>query len=227
MLIICPPDAKINWEEMIATYGIKAIIITYSTLAGKSGILSHPYLIQYGDKEYRATSELTELIKQKVLVVFDESQVAKNTKALACKACHAISKEVIRMNNGSRIMALSATPVDKEIYVESICKLTGIITADSLSYYNKSHKTNELQGYNEIYNFCYKLNPMKAKELYPKTLRAAAIKDSTFQLFVQILKARIAFTMPKPIINAKLNCKTMFYKMDTGDLNNLNRDCKN
>jgi hypothetical protein len=223
MLIICPPDARINWEELIAHYGISATIITYAALAGKSGIMSHPYLVQSADKKYYATPALSELIKKKVLIVFDESQVAKNTKSLTSKACHALTKEVIKCNNGSRVLTLSATPVDKEIYIESVCKLTGIITAETLFHYDPGHRDYHMKGYgyDQLYEFCYKINPARTKELYPQALKASTIRDSAFKLFVEIAKHKMAFTMPNPVINAKLVTMTMFYKMQHDDLAHL------
>lgn len=223
LLVICPAGAKAMWEEVTTEYGIPCIVISYSILAGRGDKTNHPYLVKR-DGIYYPTPALTELLGKKVLVVYDESQDAKNPKANVTKACHTITKEVIRVNNGSRIILLSATPVDKEDFVESVLKLTGIITADELFHYDLGHREYQMAGYGyqQLYNYCYIKNPKVSTSLYPGTLKAKNIRKSMFDLYVKIVKSQIVFSMPKPIINAKFIAKSRFYRMNQEDLNKMN-----
>lgn len=213
LLVICPAQAVPMWESDTAKHGIKAVVMSYSILAGKLETINHPYLIKK-DGNYYPTPILTDLIKSKILVVFDESQDVKNPKAYQTMACHTITKEIIRVNNGSRIVLLSATPVDKEDLVESILKLTGIITSDELFHFGRRENQTSGYGYSQLYSYCYKKNPELAKQFYPAVMKAANIRKSMYNLYTHIVKPQIVFSMPKPIINFAFKAKSTFYSLD-------------
>lgn len=222
MLCIVPAGSIIMWKEELSSHVIEHEIFSYSVIAGKNGKMNHPYLIKHDD-EYFPTEALTNLIKRRILVVYDESQDVKNPKSNRTRACHAIAKEVVRVNNGSRLVSLSATPVDKEDYVESIIKLNGIITTNELFKYNPGLKEYQMAGYGyeQLFTYCLRLNPKLTHELYPKPLSAKMIRYSMFELYTQIVKYEIAFAMPKPLIDYKFNAYNKHYKLELDDLDRM------
>ena len=214
LFVICPDEA--TWREYTEENNINAIIISYSKLIIKGKESSHGYLRKTFEGKYQVTEKFMDLLKTtQILLVYDESQYAKNAKNKTCSACHELSKAVVAINNGSRILALSATPADKEEFVESIIKLLGIISAEKLFRYELGKKTYNMDGYGyeQLYSFCHKINPTLAFKLRPLKLSAGSIKKSMYNLYTQIVVPTIGFTMPRPPINAKFIGMNKFYKM--------------
>lgn len=222
MLIVCPANTVIMWEERTAEFGIKSIVLSYSKLIGKKGKINHGLLVKQLENYY-GTEQLRVILRKKILLVFDESQDTKNHKSYTAKACHTLVKELIKINNGSRVLLLSATPTDKEIYVESMLKLTGIITTDELFHYNTGTKRYQLAGYgyDQLYNFCNKLNPVLTAKLYPTVLKAGSLRHSMYEMYTQIVKHHIAFSMASPNIPHKFNPMSKFYNISYDDLQSM------
>src|SRR5206468_6456798 len=217
LFAVVPAGAVDTWKEMLQDLSIEHTIISYSSLVRSK----HDYLIRDNGKFY-ATNVFRKLVDKKMLLVFDENQFAKNPKSLNCKACHALAKEVVRVNNGSRISLDSATPVDMEPFVESVLKLAGVITMDDLFVYNPGNKTYDLQGYAQLVQYCNQLNPKLTADLQHTYMKAGTIRSSMYQLYVQIAKYGFVYTMPKPIINSKFYGTSTFMMMDPVDLKKLN-----
>ena len=213
--IICPANAISTWEDYVKQFNIKAIILSYNMLIGKGKSIKHNYLRRTFDNKYEATDEFKRLVNGKMLLVFDESQRAKNPKSVTCQACHTLSNVIVKTNNGSRILALSATPIDVKPFVESIIKLLGIITVDKLFIYELGKKNYIMDGYGyeQLYNFCYKINPKLASEFRPTSISATLIKESMYLLYTNIVVPTIGFTMTRPIIKSKFVGINKFFKM--------------
>ena len=218
LVVICPAGTINTWMEDTEKYGIDLIVLSYSVIASKHNKLSHPYLTKNND-EYFATEELTKLIQQKILLVFDESHDVKNPKSNCTKACHAMVKELVKVNNGSRTLLLSATPLDKEIYVESVLKLLGIINCNELYHYELGKRIYFMRGYGyeQVYNYAYQRNKVLAQKLYPVILKSKNILESLFNLYVKIIKFEVGYSMSSPIIDAKNISENHFYKLDPND----------
>jgi len=216
LFIICPANAISTWEDYVKIYNIDAIILSYNMLIGKGKSIKHDYLRRTFDNKYVATEEFQKLVNSKILLIFDESQKAKNPKSVTCQACHCLSNVIVKTNNGSRILALSATPIDVKPFVESIIKLLGMITADKLFVYELGKKNYIMEGYGyeQLYSFCYKINPTLATQLRPKSMSAGFIRESMYKLYTNIVVPTIGFTMPRPPIKSKFIGMNKFYKME-------------
>ncbi|HLX52745.1 MAG TPA: SNF2-related protein, partial [Aquella sp.] len=215
LFVLCPANAVLMWEEKTSEYQIPAIIISYRSLIGKGDTISHKYLIKQNGI-YHTTPDLIKLINNQILLVLDESQETKNSKSNTFKACHAIVKEVTRINNASRILLLSATPVDKEDYVESIVKLLGIITVDDLYRYDKGSRNHHIHGlgFDQLYNFCMRLNPVLTRKLYPNNINAGSVRHAIYEMYTQIVKGHLAFSMPNPNLGFKFHGYSRYYNLE-------------
>ncbi len=189
--VISTPSSLISWENECGKYGVTDFIgITYQRLRGSKGNINHEYLAYYNDKYY-PTSALQELIRNGTMFIFDEVQLAKNPKTGIMKACHAITKEVVRMNTTSRVAILSATPYDKVQFSESILKIAGIVTHDQMYYYDRSERKYVLEGYglHQLIGWCDKISYDKTNSLLTaKKITKKVIINMCHTLFTGVIK---------------------------------------
>ncbi len=225
LFIVCPANAVSTWEEYVSKYNIQAIIISYNKLIIKGKQSNNAFLCKTYDKKYEVTNKFKELLKSQILLIFDESQHAKNPINVTCKACHILANAVKDANNGSRILLLSATPVDIQPFVESILKLMGIITTEKLYRFEPGKKTFVMNGYGyeELYRFCYDINPKLAIELRPKKLSASSIKESMYKLYTEVVNPTLGFTMSRPNIKAKFTGINKSYKASDDETTRINK----
>lgn len=224
MFIVAPANACYMWEEETAKYKIESTVISYGVLIGRNNKFSHPFLEKIND-EYSATKEFDNLVTRRILLVFDESQDSKNFKTSTCKACHALSNRVVSINNGSKIMLLSGTLVDKEEFIESVLKLTGIIRSNLLFKHNIGKREYQFDGmgYQQLMDYCYKLNPEETRKYRQDKIKinSKLIKQNMYKLFVDVIRPNLGVTMPPCKMNAKLITISKFYKLNDIDSKKL------
>ena len=231
LLVICPKNVELQWHEEAARFGAKIITISYSMIGGKSNKINHPYLSIHNG-QYMVTNEFIQLLSTRIVLVFDEAQEIKNPKSQRSEACQILSKEIVRINNGSRIAILSNTPFDKEIFVESIIKIMGIVTTKLLFFYNVGIKDYQIDGYGykQFIDYCSIINPSLTKKLIPHKLKSSTIKKSIYEMYVQIIKPKLVVSTPDFKISSKFIPKIKYYKLDPISLEKFNKginDLKN
>jgi hypothetical protein len=215
LFVVGPANIETKWvEEEAKKYGVNIIFISYTKLAGRAGKINHPY-IDCIDEEFYASDTFKNIVTGRVMLVFDECQATKNSTAACSRACFALSREVRRQNNGSRIMALSATPFDKAELAESVVKLLGIVKQKELFFYNVGLNEYITKGYGfeELIEYCNRINPKLTEQLTPYPINAKAVRLAIFDMFIEVLKPRLVYSMPKPIIDAKFTAEARYCQL--------------
>ena len=216
-----PANIEITgWGKEMKKYNMSYIFLSYTKL-GLLEVYTHPY-VRVVNGKYEVTDAFKELIKRRILFIMDESQNTKNDDSKSTNACYAMCAAIRAANNGSRIVMLSATPFDKEEQIETYFKMMGVMTAHDLFYFNLGYKEYYLDGYgySQIVDYCRKINPTITAELElsRSELSAKAIRHAVFEMFVQIIKPKYSFAMPKPKIEAKFIPRSIYYKVLPADL---------
>ena len=223
LFVVGPANIGPNWEEECTKYGVKLTFISYSLLAGKSGVMNHPYInVHNGD--YYASETFKQHVASGILLVYDECQSVKKITSISSQVCYALSYEVKRQNQRSRIILSSGTPFDKEIFAESMFKLMAIIRQKELFFYNVGYNEYQMDGYGyeEAENYCNQIDPVLTAACYPARINAKQIRMSLYNLFVNVVKQRSIFTMPRPKINAKFIPVAGYYTLEEPALSELN-----
>ena len=220
ILVIAIKSAMDMWKRETEKYNIPLLgVITFQTLRGndRSGC-NHPYLTRENG-EYHPTSELMELIKSKILIVFDETHKLKNPGTAQSRAGHCLVKEVVRQNSGSRVALLSATPIDKPEHIEPFCKLAGIVTRDKM-YEFPSRNNPVLLGMKQVVNKCMEINPDETNRIANNVSSAdkSQMQSILYNLYIKVLRDQITSSMPKLIIDAEQDLANGFYKMLPDDI---------
>ena len=216
-----PANVEITgWDKEMKKYNMNYIFLSYTKL-GLLEVYTHPY-VRVVNGKYEVTDAFKELIKRRILFIMDESQDTKNDNSKSTNACYAMCAAIRAANNGSRIVTLSATPFDKEEQIETYFKMMGVMTAHDLFYFNLGYKEYYLDGYgySQIVDYCRKIDPVTTAnlELRNSELSAAAIRHAVFEMFVQIIKPKYSFAMPRPKIEAKFIPRSMYYKVPQNEL---------
>ena len=224
VLVVAPLNVTTMWVDVAKKYGVKVIeSLSYRKLGGceRSGC-NHDYLVRMSDTFY-PSQLFTNLLQQKMLLVFDEVQNLKTAGTYQLAAAHCMVKEVIRVNSGSRVIALSADPCDKKEHIESLCKVLGIITYDELYIYNRSTKEYLLTGLKQLYGRCDTIDLTKAKEIYSDVrIRRGNVAEVTYELFVNVLKPSISSAMSviqNNVVNQDI--KNGYFAMTPEDLEEM------
>ena len=218
LFVLGPANIEENWQKECKKYDAKLTFVSYSKLArGNSGF------VRQIEKSMAPTQQLIDLIKSRVLVIYDEAQDVKNPKALCFAACNEISKLVISLNCGSRIAILSATLIDEVKFAESTFKLTGIISKKELFYFNPGDKRYTLKGYgyNEALEYCAKLDPVATSKCIPQWYNSKQIKKALYDLLVNVIMPNMSYMMRRPQIKAQFKPILGYYKMEPQDEDNL------
>ena len=221
ILVFAPLILVQMWLDIGKEYGIRIIdALSYRKLGGteKSGC-NHPYLYRYGD-DYYPTPYFTQLVNSGILLVFDEVQNLKTEDTNQAVAAHAMVKEVVRLNSGSRVGLLSRTPIDKNTHVESLVKNLGIVTSDNLYNYDRSRKFYELTGMKELYAKCDSLDYHKSQSIHSGVkITRKNVTDIVYELYTQVLKPFMSSAMPKlDNKDVSQDIKNGYYVMTPEDL---------
>ena len=230
IFVVGPPAVLDNWNEKTTKYGFTNYVgISYHSLRGNSVDLNHPWLTRYEDMYY-PTEYLRSYIRAGTLFVFDEIQFAKNAKSITNKACHAIVREIVKLNTKSRVALLSATPYDKPIFSESIVKMLGIVSRTKMYEYDQKSREYILESYGmiEMIDWCRRMDPEKTALIMYKfpTINRKSIGPLCQELFTTVLRDNYVSVII-PDYPTKLFAKNGYYKMSptaTKRINELSND---
>lgn len=231
LLIVCPPTANGAWRRIEKDHGVKIIdILSYNSLRGTEQHPPRHGLLKRTDIEHEhkkittftPTPDLMDLIKEGILVVFDEAQNLKN-KTAQTKAAIAITNAIIKANGGffgkgtkSRFAYLSGSPFDKEEHAENVLRFMGLIQHHNLYWVDPKSKEVVLKGIEELLSACRVMNKAKTDELRAevKTFNKTTSRSLCYKLFVEVVKPFVVSEMPPLKINHALNVSDAYYMLD-------------
>ena len=211
LLVFGPANIKNNWKCECEKYGAQATFISYQTLARGNTA----YVKKVGDTMV-PTHYLRDTIASRVMVVYDEAQDIKSKTSMSMQACHVISQEITKANNGSRIIILSATLFDKEEHSESALKYMGIINSKELLFYNVGTGEYVLKGYGymEAIEYCKSINPKMVEDCKANYINIKNVRNSLFKMIAKIVAPSFSHSMPRPPIIATFHPRIGYFNME-------------
>lgn len=227
--IVCPLSIIDVWKQECATYGIPIkFAISYQSLRGtKSSAPKHGLLDRLGD-QFKATDKFKMMVKKGLLLVFDEVHNLKNATS-QLQSAHCLVKQLVKLNCGSRVALLSATPCDKPAHISSLLKILGIIEHDDLYEYDMSKQEYTLLGMQEIIDKCATLSKLITHQIVGSiVLTRQTMPHISYELFIRVIKPRVCSAMePVSIVvvpgkeDVIKECKNGYYEMMDKDVETL------
>lgn len=223
--VVGPLSVLSMWEEMSDYYGIRlGFVISYQKLAGTKTNGCNNLLLHREQDIFSPTKYLEDLIKEGTLFIFDEAHYLKNSDTAQLNAGHCITKTVRKMNCGSRIGLLTATPCDKKEHVQSLLKMLGIIYSTDLYNYDKRKDKYSPVGIKELYDYGKTIDSQMTDDIYaPISLNRTSVNKLCHDMYMGIIKKHMVSSMKKPIINIEKDAKNGFYEMSRKDIELIHR----
>lgn len=232
VVVICPLSIMGAWKTKCQEYNLPLKdILTYQKLRGtirqksKMTTLNHKLLTCDEEGAYHSTDYFQELVRQGILLVFDEIVYIKNQTA-QLSAAFALVQGLMKEQSSSRIALLSALPGESDTNVESILKMLGIIKHDKLYHYNPKTYAYELLGMNDVITKCRELNPQETDRLVKNIIiNKHTIYPLCLNLFSSILKHEYLSSMTKTF-SLCADIKNGFYNISTQNMEILSHGLK-
>ena len=205
VFIVCPASTQGMWKKLTSEYGVSVeVIISYESLRGRSNKLNHSYLTRGGTKKdpfFHASSKMKTLIdgngidNEGILVIYDEAQKMKNLKTTTVKAAHGLSNEIAKAFNSrgstkSRIMLLTASPLEKIEHSYPLMLAMGLSDSMSVSTYDPSKGDHDLRGFKQIYDTCISLDEditVNVADSITASSKIKHIRNICFELFAEVI----------------------------------------
>lgn len=218
MLVFGPTQLKEPWEAEARRQGIHLEFFNYTRLSNAN----FPYTTKDYEGNIVATHTFRTLLNSNVLIVFDEVANLKNASSSRTANAHAMIRALLESKSGSRVIALSATPIDKEEQTGELMKSVGIVKQTELYYYDKSTREYYATGINDMIDFANTINAALTQQiveqyLYP--LNKASVQKTAFELYLHIIKGEIASSMIRPTLEK--DAYNGYFKMDENDYKTL------
>ncbi len=218
LLVVCPKSVCSVWNLECKKYGVPLIeAFTYEKLRGVKKQTSPNRYVDRAGNSFRASDIFTQLVGERILLVFDEVHRAKNRATATLAAAHSLVREIVRVNNGSRVACLSASPFDKSEHALSIMKVLGIIMSKGLYEYDRSEREYNLTGMQEVMNYAKRVNPTEAAKISVFPHNAKGINKACYNHFVNIVKPVVSTSMPRPAMRSTFDAKNGYYNMSRED----------
>lgn len=218
LFVIAPKGVCSTWKNECAQHGIDLIeAMSYEKLRGfERQTNPNTYVIRNGSR-FTATNYFKTLVNGKILLIFDEVHRLKNRKTASLAAAHSLVKEIVKLNCGSRIAGLSASPFDKPEHAFSIMKALGVVLSDELYDYDRSEKVYNLIGMKEIMSYSRRIDSNLADRLSGFMVNRGGINKASFKYFQKIIKVGLSSSMPRPKIKSNFDAKNGYYIMPPED----------
>ena len=223
LFVVCPKSTASMWQREADKYGVRVrSIMTYQMLTGTANKgCSHTFL-RRSDDVFTPTKNLQQIIEQRTLFVFDEMHALKNPGTGVIKASHSIVKEIARLNCGSRIALLSATPCDKEIHAQNVLKMLGIIVDDDLYHYDRFINYYEPRGIAELISVCDGLDRTTSETIHLGVpINNKTVNKLCYDLFIRVVKHFRSSSMELPSIDSEKDALNGYYWMPDDDVAEL------
>ncbi|CAH6418935.1 Hypothetical protein POVN_LOCUS659, partial [uncultured virus] len=218
IMVVCPASVEDNWRSAGAAYGLNVVCITsYESLRSVKGSQpKHGLLTRIdadGDMTFETTPVYREMIARGGLLIGDEVQRVKNKNGQH-KAFKALAEHIYRTRGNSRVILLSGTPVDKKEQVVNIMQMLGIIRHHRLYTYHKDEGRLELQGAQELVDYCNFINRDQTTAVLNKTpFTQRNVHDVCYNLYIGVMQRNVVSSMPPPDINVEIDCFNGYYNM--------------
>lgn len=239
VFIVAPRSSHGSWKKALQTVRVyHEALMTYQAFAGTVEGVNHPYLVSHtvivkGNKEavYSASAKFRKLVKEGVLVIFDEMHNLKNDCGFS-RAAAALTRVIVESDSpATRCALLSATPFDQMEHATVLLRTLGITSTCHLL--DNILGTITYKGLREALDYFEFLDEAKTRALveqYPVTSHAHA-ERLVFHLYVEILKPQICGSMALPTdVQSRMDFTNTFFVIseDHHDavlhaLNTLNR----
>ena len=198
--------------------------MSYQKLTGTSTKGCSHDLLRRDGIVYTPTDKLQQIITDKTLFVFDEMHALKSPKAAVIKAAHAIVKEIVRLNSGSRIALLSATPCDKIESPQNVLKMLGIIVDDILYHYDRFINYYEPRGIAELISTCDALDSSTSETIHEGVpINSKTVNKLCCDLFIHVVKHFRTSAMDPPDIDPEKDALNGYYNMSDDDISALQK----
>jgi len=257
-LVLGSAKEKGSWDVIAKETGVTYDeFIPYTSLAGRatknSGDVIYPkhgYLEKHkvkepkgktkaskGEKskkikwEYKPTKELKKLVKNGVLVCFDEVHNAKNKTSEQTEAsrvlCWTIYTEIMKLNKKyrkegldkkcpSKIIFMSATFFDKNDHAYNMMRILGL-TDEHLKYQKVGLNPITLKGLADIWDNCCDIDKDTTRETLLRitdgmtddikdVYSCETLKTLDIELMDAVIRPNYGFAMPPPRIESTTDC---------------------
>ncbi len=222
ILVVGPVTVLDHWGNVAREFGVNILgTMSFALMRGTSKYgVNHKFLTRE-KKKYTITPYFQECLKnRKVLLIFDEVHNLKNLKTIQREAALTLIREIVKIDNGSKIGLLSATPFDKTELCESFILLLGLTTRKQLYLYNSRTRVHVETGIKQVRTLCQSLDPVKTEEL--EEMRANP-RSYPYELWSHILKYRLTSSMPPPPIPYEQDVKNGFYVLSPESVTQINQ----
>ena len=203
--VFCPKSVAPTWKNVANSFGIEnPIIETYAVLRK-----SNRYFQADSNENLTVTEPFNQLIQRGTLLIFDEAQALKN-KSNQFAGARCLSRAIYSLKGRSRILFLTATPIDKEEQVAHFCQLFGIIQSERLARQD-IQAGYVLEGIQELLDYCQAINPQENWSNIRSQINNLNKHRQILTLFKTYIKPRFCFAMSAPQIASPLDIKNGYY----------------
>lgn len=194
-LVISPSGLCLKWMSEASKYGTHVMTSSYKALTCSKT----PYVIAIEDGDFIPSPFFKSLVDEGLFLIIDEISNIKNVSTRQAKACHCLTQYIGRGSSASRILALSATPIDKAEQSESLMKTLGLSTEPKLYEYDQVSKEYTLTGIRQIIDIAACVDPDMVADIVPYEINRSNARATCHDLYVQVLKDSVASSMNKPV----------------------------
>ena len=222
IIVICPASVIPKWKAMKANNpNTKFHLITsfQSLRSTKLHQPSHGLLYRRETENsnlanFQATPKFLEYIEEGTLLIIDELQNIKNV-SIQLFAVQALARLIVNApkTSKSKILLLSASPIDKANQAVEIFRGLGILTRP-LTQYNPAIASNVWTGLRDVHEFCVLINSEATREVTPKHYWEQTYDNFVYRLFQHVILRFCSSQMKQAKINSKLIKVNAYYVID-------------
>lgn len=223
LFVICEKSVIDKWETIAKLFNVNIIHIgTYASFSNKK--CKHGYLIyNKNTKDYEYLTKLDDMLLCGVIVVIDECHKCKNnsytTKSIITLSTriHAANK-IIKSNGWSRqskLLAISASPIDKEEHILNITRVLGFTKTHKNWYYidnGQQYLKLVRTGFNELFTYPEFRQVFSSESKYNMLMNDVYISKSYLTQYIidffYIMKPKISCSMDPR--ESKLNVSNIY-----------------
>lgn len=229
LLVVGPLTVETNWAKTAYRCDVKLLgFLSYEGLRStKNHQPSHGLLVRRDGKltVFQATDKFRDMVKDGVLLIFDESQKAKNEseQAHACQALACAITLLTPEQTKSRVGFLSGTPFDKEEHAVSFYRAVGLLQEERLGVWDIQTRTTSYEGIDKLherFKLMFKDNPnlwevsAQYKQIRDNKERIGQIRKKLYQWLIKIVAKECFSSMVAPKIEFPLDIKSGYYWLE-------------
>lgn len=213
LFVVAPKTVcTMKWDTVPHEYGLEAMVYNYKkSPTGFQGLLSSTKVEK--KTYFQATKELKAMFDSRTLLVFDEIHHLKNPGTIQLAACSELAR--VAIEQGGRIIGLSATPIEDPKHAPSLFRALGVMTREKPYVYDYSAKEFVADGIIEIQAFANRMDPEKVKQLHPASIHRTNgnkyVRDIFNQVVLPAIRSRI---MPTEGEDTVKDMKNLFMPLD-------------